>query len=361
MKNLFACLLFLPTFLWAQTEKNFVITGSVAGLPEGADVKITSTQDEKVIAKGTVKSGAFTIKGEVAEPGLYWLVLGKEQPQHIYLENKPIKVSGDKKNIKNIRIEGSRSHNDFNDFRNVFNPLVGELNAAAAQINQAGDEKSHKVLMAKYDSIRNLINSEVEKFIAAKPASHVSAFLLMVTAQLLDDVMVMDQRFNSLDNSVRNSLLGKAVAEAIAYNKIGAIGTEALDFTQNDVNGNPVSLSSLRGKYVLIDFWASWCKPCRMENPNVVKAYQKFSNKNFTILGVSLDQEKELWIKAIEKDKLTWTQVSDLQFWNNAVAVMYHVQGIPQNFLVDPNGKIIARNLRGEELEAKLCELLGCN
>ncbi|MBD0368365.1 MAG: TlpA family protein disulfide reductase, partial [Flavisolibacter sp.] len=164
-----------------------------------------------------------------------------------------------------------------------------------------------------------------------------------------------------LDNSVRNSSLGKAVAENIAFNKVGAVGTEALNFTQNDVNGQPVSLSSFRGKYVLIDFWASWCKPCRMENPNVVKAYQKFSNKNFTILGVSLDQEKEPWIKAIEKDKLSWTQVSDLKFWSNEVAVLYHVQGIPQNFLVDPNGKIVAKNLRGQELEAKLCELLGCN
>ncbi|MBD0376007.1 MAG: AhpC/TSA family protein [Flavisolibacter sp.] len=361
MKNLFACLLFLPTLLWAQTGNNFTITGSVAGLPEGSNVKITSLQGDNVIANGTVKSGEFTVKGEVAEPGLYWLVLGNEQPQHIYLENKAIKVSGDKKNIKNIRIEGSPLHKDFDEFRAVFNPMVGELNSVVAQINQATDEKSHAVLMTKYDSIKTRISNEVGKFVAAKPASHVSAFLLMVTAQLLDDVMLMDQRFNSLDNSVRNSSLGKAVAENIAFNKVGAVGTEALNFTQNDVNGQPVSLSSFRGKYVLVDFWASWCKPCRMENPNVVKAYHIFSNKNFTVLGVSLDQEKEPWIKAIEKDKLSWTQVSDLKFWSNEVAVLYHVQGIPQNFLVDPNGKIVAKNLRGQELEAKLCELLGCN
>jgi peroxiredoxin len=112
---------------------------------------------------------------------------------------------------------------------------------------------------------------------------------------------------------------------------------------------------------VLVDFWASWCRPCRAENPNVVKVYNKFKNKNFTVLGVSLDQEKAAWVKAIEKDKLTWTHVSDLQQWNNAVAQLYRVQSIPQNFLIDPNGNIVAKDLRGEDLEKKLCELLGCN
>jgi peroxiredoxin len=134
-----------------------------------------------------------------------------------------------------------------------------------------------------------------------------------------------------------------------------------LEFSQADPAGKPVSLSSFRGKYVLVDFWASWCRPCRMENPNVVKAFNKFNNKNFTVLGISLDREKDPWIKAIEKDGLVWTQVSDLKFWENEVAQLYRVQGIPQNFLVDPNGKIVAKNLRGEALETKLCELLGCN
>ena len=149
----------------------------------------------------------------------------------------------------------------------------------------------------------------------------------------------------------------------VAVARKTGIGRPAIEFSQKDTSGNLISLSSFRGKYLLLDFWASWCGPCRAENPNVVNMYNQYEGKCFTVLGVSLDQPngREKWIKAIHDDKLTWTHVSDLQFWNNAVAVQYGIQAIPQNLLIDPQGKIIGKNLRGEDLQKKLAEIFPNN
>ncbi len=374
MKQLFVFLL-LPALSFGQTAMKkaepvkpsktaaapanaFVVSGTVQGLEDG-EVVIANTQNVPVV-KGALKGGAFTVNGSVEEPGLYWLILGKEQPQYLFLENAPIRITGKKADIKNIQIEGSQSHNDFLLFRKTFDPLFANLNAISMELQRAEADKK-PAIMEKYTDAIGAMSKNVDQFIAANPSSYVSVFLLTVTRQMSEDVVELEKRFAVLNPALQASVAGKELAGYIAIAKVGAVGSDAVDFTQNDVNGKPVSLKDYRGKYVLIDFWASWCKPCRMENPNVVKSYQRFKDKNFTVLGVSLDQQKEPWLRAIDTDKLTWTQVSDLQFWNNAVAQLYHVQSIPQNFLIDPNGKIVAKDLRGEDLDKKLCELLGCN
>lgn len=359
MKKILLALCLLPAAVFAQT-KGFTLTGKVEGLADGT-VKITSTQDpNQAIASAEAKAGSFVLNGSVPEPGLYFLVMNGEQPQYIFLENKAININGSKADIKHLAVEGSTSHKDFEAFRSEFDPLFNQLNILAADLQRAPDEAAKGQIMQRFDSVASVVNKTVDRFIVARPSSFVSPMLLTITAQLNRNPLQLEASFNQLAPEVRSSALGKQLAQLIAAGKVGTIGSDALEFSQADTAGKAVSLSSFRGKYVLVDFWASWCRPCRLENPNLVKAFQKFKNKNFTVLGISLDQDKAAWVKAIEKDKLTWTQLSDLQQWNNAVAQMYHVQSIPQNFLIDPQGKIVAKDLRGEDLEKKLCELLGC-
>ncbi|HVF95690.1 MAG TPA: TlpA disulfide reductase family protein [Flavisolibacter sp.] len=337
----------------------FVVTGNVQGITNG-EARIISLRGDQVVATAPITAGTFSLKGSVAEPGLHQLVLGTEQPRYLFLENSAIRVSGSKTDLKNLKIEGSITHKDFLLFEHTFNPLFATLNTTVTALNNSTEAKK-PALMKQYTAALGNVQSELVKFIGARRSSPVSLFAVSVTMQAAESIMDVEKRFNMLNEPLKTSATGKEIAAYIVQAKIGAVGTEAVDFVQNDVNEKPVSLSSFKGKYVLIDFWASWCRPCRIENPNVLKVYNKFKNKNFTVLGVSLDQQKDAWVKAIEKDKLTWTHVSDLQFWNNAAAQLYKVQSIPQNFLVDPQGKIVAKDLRGEDLEKKLCEFIGCS
>ncbi len=345
-------------------EKGFLIEGKLDGYKDGTKISLyrNGVQTEWLSTK--LLKGKFTFKEKLEEPSLCFVVIdGVQKPIEIYLENAVLSVKGNKATPDKYEISGSKSHKDFKEFIAAFLPLAQQSSSLANSINSLMPGAERDSMMKSYNVLQENLQKEISRFIAAKPNSAVSPFVLDVTYQFNEDVVMLEERYNSLSPLVRNSMSGKRLEQLIAEKKIGAVGTLALDFTQPDTTGAPISLSSFRGKYVLVDFWASWCGPCRNENPNVVETYQKFNNKNFTVLGVSLDRpgQKEKWINAIREDNLTWTHVSDLQFWNNSVAQLYHVGSIPTNFLVDPTGKIVARNLRGPALQEKLCELLGCN
>jgi peroxiredoxin len=362
----FLGLLFLPCVSFAQniisqsTGNDFVISGNITGLPDSTMVFLAHPgQTDKVLATSYAQKGKFTLFGKIADADIYQLsFIGHPEVIEVFLTPARLTASGDVKSLKKVVISGSIAAADYAYYKTKFDPLKVRLDQIVASANKTSAGAKRDSLVNLFEKTTQKVIEQVDLFIKSKPASPVTSFVVYVTSPITNDMSVLEKRFNSLKPAARETYYGREIAKFLASSKIGATGTQAVEFTQNDTANKPVSLSSFKGKYVLVDFWASWCGPCRNENPAVVAAYNAFKDKNFTILSVSLDQNKDKWKQAIHADNLTWTHVSDLKYWQNEVAQLYRIQSIPANMLLDPTGKIIARDLRGETLYEMLGKLL---
>lgn len=356
----------LPLAVMAQG--GYTLSGKISGLNEPATVYLALQQGASFINKDSteIRNGEFRFQGSVSAPVMAILSvkrinsLVKNSPDQLglFIENSKILITATD-SIKNASVSGSVSDRECREQNATIKPLTDIIIKLNNEFRGKPKDEAYKKAS---DSVAKLVIA-IKNIHVRFAESHLTSYMGLYTYNLyvLDtkfDPAKVEPLFHQFSPELQSSELGKRTLEKIEIGKRRQTGIKATDFTQNDLTDKPFTLSSLRGKYVLVDFWASWCAPCRAENPNLIKAYQQLKGKNFEVVGVSLDQSKDPWEGAVKKDNLPWIHVCDLKGWKNEVAVMYGINSVPQNLLINPQGVIIAKNLRGEDLTQKLAAFI---
>ena len=365
-------------------DGEYLITGTATGIENGKTI-ILQGQDpttKMAVSLDTVKveNGKFEIKGKVTEPAFHTLIVqGANGPIPFILETGEINVVVDKDSIHKSKISGTYNNDEYVKFNEDMTKTQKSLvdfqkknTQKMQQAQQAQDTATINGLMKQYMTLQTEVQENSKKKYLAYAETHPKAYIsaLIIQSMINDpstDIKKAEGLYNSLDESLKNTAPGKEIKTKLGQMKNPAVGASAApvgspkwraDFSAPNPQGKVVSLKESLGKVTIVDFWASWCGPCRKENPNVVAIYKELHSKGLNIIGVSLDKEAAAWKEAIAKDGLTWTQVSNLKFWDEPIAKQYGVESIPATFILDASGKVVAQDLRGPELKAKIIELL---
>lgn len=371
-KLLIILLLAARTLTLMAAGQPYLITISAKVKPDIKAYLLYQSEGKKYIDSAVQKNGVYTFKGMVDKPLISNLILdhGRIGIQKLIKQRSPApdflkfylhpgKFSVYTTSlISEGRFKDSAINSDYLLLQTSLASLSLKQQKNSEQLIAEKDPGNFPSLKSKADSLNQIRRAKLKVFIQSHPNSYIALTSLQEYSSSVD--AETESLFKKLSAEIRSTVLGREMAKLIADEKALKPGMIAPDFTQKDVNGKPVKLSDFSGKYVLLDFWASWCAPCRIQSPELVKTYAKYKNRNFTILGISLDQldGKEKWEKAIKDDGLNWTQVSDLKHWDNQVAKLYSVRAIPETILIDPSGRIIAKYIFGSDLDKKLEEIL---
>jgi len=362
-KILFFGLITYSIISCAKPDK-FVVNGELKGKETG-QIQLMKFADGKWMVEDStnISNGKFQLKGKADLPELRVIAMGPNQMiAQFFAENGTMTLEANTDSLGKGVVKGSKSNDEFSIYQHELLSLSKEAQGMQQRFTTAqssGDQEGMKKAQIDYEAMSQNLAVYAKNFIRTHKSSTVSPLVALMQFGQTIKASEIDTLLAFLDPSVKTSIyVGelKKIADKMRGTEVGSM---APDFTLPSPDGGTFTLSSTRGKYVMIDFWAAWCQPCRSENPNVVALYEKYKDKGFDIVGVSLDREKEAWVKAIADDQLVWHQVSELKFWQSEIAQKYGVSSIPCTFLLDKGGKIIAKNLRGEDLARKLEELMG--